>query len=157
VHHFRTRTELFAQTIEHLAQHQQEALDRRLKTLPTTASAAEVLLELVSVTFAGKLGKASAQLYVNIANDDELRRNMLRVQHATTTHLLDACARRIGPAIPRERLDAVFWLTINLVRGATVDDMLGRDNARRKQVLEDWLRLASIALSDQPPTSVDAG
>lgn len=33
LHHFHTRQELFAQTIEHLTQRQQEALQRRVRTL----------------------------------------------------------------------------------------------------------------------------
>ncbi|MEU6585574.1 TetR family transcriptional regulator [Nocardia sp. NPDC046763] len=140
LHHFHTRQELFAQTIEHLTQRQGEALRRRERTLPRAASAGEVLVELVTAPFAGKLGKAAVELYVGIANDKDLRRNMLRVQHDLTIELLDACGRFI--VAPRERLEAAFWLTINLVRGATLDEMVGRDRLRRKQVLADWARLA---------------
>ncbi|WP_169814784.1 TetR/AcrR family transcriptional regulator [Nocardia crassostreae] len=139
LHHFHTRQELFAQTIEHLTERQREALQRRARTLGT-ASAGETLVELVTAPFAGKLGKAAVELYVGIANDRELRRNMLRVQHDLTEELLDACAQRIEA--PRERLEPAFWLTINLVRGATLDEMVGRDRLRRKQVLADWARLA---------------
>ncbi|MET8430321.1 TetR family transcriptional regulator [Nocardia sp. CA-151230] len=140
LHHFHTRQELFAQTIEHLTQRQGEALQRRERTLSRAASAGEVLVELVTAPFAGKLGKAAVELYVGIANDKDLRRNMLRVQHDLTIELLDACGRFIDA--PRERLEAAFWLTINLVRGATLDEMVGRDRLRRKQVLADWARLA---------------
>ncbi|WP_067708026.1 TetR/AcrR family transcriptional regulator [Nocardia yamanashiensis] len=145
LHHFHTRQELFAQTIDHLTQRQREALGKRTRTLPTTASAGEVLVEFVTAPFAGKLGKAAVELYVGIANDKELRREMLRVQHDLTVELLDACAARIE--VPRDRLEAAFWLTINLVRGATLDEMVGRDRLRRKQVLADWTRLAEQMLS----------
>ncbi|MGW5107581.1 TetR family transcriptional regulator [Nocardia sp. NPDC004123] len=140
LHHFHTRQELFAQTIEHLTQRQGEALQRRERTLSRAVPAGEVLVELVTAPFAGKLGKAAVELYVGIANDKDLRRNMLRVQHDLTIELLDACGRFIDA--PRERLVAAFWLTINLVRGATLDEMVGRDRLRRKQVLADWARLA---------------
>ncbi|MFC9997384.1 TetR family transcriptional regulator [Nocardia sp. NPDC127526] len=139
LHHFHTRQELFAQTIEHLTERQREALQRRVRSLGA-ASAGETLVEFVTAPFAGKLGKAAVELYVGIANDRELRRNMLRVQHDLTEELLDACAQRIE--VSRERLESAFWLTINLVRGATLDEMVGRDRLRRKQVLSDWARLA---------------
>ncbi|WP_327138946.1 TetR/AcrR family transcriptional regulator [Nocardia sp. NBC_01327] len=139
LHHFHTRQELFAQTIEHLTQRQQEALQRRVRTLGA-ASAGEILVQLVTAPFAGKLGKAAVELYVGIANERELRRNMLRVQHELTVELLDACAQRID--VSRDRLESAFWLTINLVRGATLDEMVGRDRLRRKQVLADWARMA---------------
>lgn len=145
LHHFHTRQELIAQTIDHLTERQREALQRRTRTLAATASAGEVLVEYVTAPFAGKLGKASVELYVGIANDRALRRNMLRVQHDLTIELLDACAERID--VPRERLEAAFWLTINLVRGATLDEMVGRDRLRRKQVLTEWTRLADDMLS----------
>ncbi|MBL1077195.1 TetR family transcriptional regulator [Nocardia sp. 2] len=140
LHHFHTRQELFAQTIEHLTQRQREALQRRTRNLSATASSGEVLVEFVTAPFSGKLGKAAVELYVGIANDRELRRDMLRVQHDLTVELLDACAQRID--IARERLESAFWLTINLVRGATLDEMVGRDRLRRKQVLAEWARLA---------------
>ncbi|MCX4096925.1 TetR/AcrR family transcriptional regulator [Nocardia sp. alder85J] len=146
LHHFHTRAELFAQTIGHLTQRQREAMLRRARALGERATAGGVLVELVTATFAGKLGRAAVELYVGIANEKPLRREMLAVQHDLTVELLDVCARLLDPAIPRERLESAFWVTINVVRGATLDDMVGRDRARRKQVLTDWTALADHAL-----------
>ncbi|WP_410874041.1 TetR/AcrR family transcriptional regulator [Nocardia sp. A7] len=146
LHQFHTRGELFAQAIGHLTDRQREAMLRKAKALPDGRSAGAVLVELVTATFAGKLGRAAVELYVGIANDAALRREMLRVQHELTVELLDRCAGLIDPAITGERLESTFWLTINLVRGATLDEMVGRDRVRRKQVLADWTALAEIAL-----------
>lgn len=146
LHQFHTRSELFAQTIGHLTERQREAMQRRARALPGGTAAGAVLVELVTATFAGKLGRAAVELYVGIANDPPLRREMLRVQHELTVELLDRCAGLIDSAITRERLESTFWLTINLVRGATLDEMVGRDRVRRKQVLADWTALADLAL-----------
>ncbi|MFI1239685.1 TetR/AcrR family transcriptional regulator [Nocardia salmonicida] len=146
LHQFHTRGELFAQAIGHLTDRQREAMLRKAKAVPDGTSAGAVLVELVTATFAGKLGRAAVELYVGIANDAALRREMLRVQHELTVELLDRCAGLIDPAITGERLESTFWLTINLVRGATLDEMVGRDRVRRKQVLADWTALAEIAL-----------
>lgn len=146
LHQFHTRAELFAQAIGHLTDRQREAMLRKAKAVPDGTSAGAVLVELVTATFAGKLGRAAVELYVGIANDAALRREMLRVQHELTVELLDRCAGLIDPAITGERLESTFWLTINLVRGATLDEMVGRDRVRRKQVLADWTTLAEIAL-----------
>ncbi|KQY33341.1 hypothetical protein ASD42_15840 [Nocardia sp. Root136] len=146
LHQFHTRGELFAQAIGHLTDRQREAMLRKAKAMPDGTSAGAVLVELVTATFSGKLGRAAVELYVGIANDAALRREMLRVQHELTVELLDRCAGLIDPAITGERLESTFWLTINLVRGATLDEMVGRDRVRRKQVLADWTALAEIAL-----------
>ncbi len=150
LHHFHTREQLFAQTIGHLTQRQREALQRRLRTLPVACTGGAVLVELVTATFAGKLGKASVELYVGIANDRVLRREMLRAQHDLTLELLAACTDRIDPGIDSARIESAFWLTINLVRGTTLDEMVGRDRLRRKQVLADWTELAELALRRDP-------
>ncbi|UGT53373.1 TetR/AcrR family transcriptional regulator [Nocardia asteroides] len=146
LHQFHTRAELFAQTIGHLTERQREAMQRKAKALTGATAAGAVLVELVTATFAGQLGRASVELYVGIAHDPPLRREMLRVQHELTVELLDRCGGLIDAAIARERLESAFWLTINLVRGATLDEMVGRDRVRRKQVLADWTALAEIAL-----------
>ncbi|MFB7877880.1 TetR family transcriptional regulator [Nocardia sp. NPDC056064] len=146
LHQFHTRAELFAQTIGHLTDRQREAMQRKAKALAGESSAGAVLVRLVTATFAGQLGRAAVELYVGIANDAALRREMLRVQHDLTVELLDRCAELIAPDIARERLESTFWLTIDLVRGATLDEMVGRDRARRKQVLADWTTLAETAL-----------
>ncbi|WP_336087038.1 TetR family transcriptional regulator [Nocardia sp. SSK8] len=145
LHQFHTRAELFAQTIGHLTERQREAMQRKARAL-VGETAGAVLVQLVTATFAGQLGRAAVELYVGIANDAPLRREMLRVQHDLTVELLDRCAALIARDIARERLESTFWLTINLVRGATLDEMVGRDRARRKQVLADWTTLAETAL-----------
>jgi len=128
VHHFRTRTELFAQVIEYLADRQRDALHRRIESAARSTTPAEVI--------------------VDISNDDALRRRMLRVQRELTADVIDTCARLIGPDVARDRLESTFWLTIHMVRGSTLDEMLGRDLQRRKQILADWTHLAQLALSD---------
>jgi AcrR family transcriptional regulator len=153
VHHFRTRAELFAQVIEYLADRQRDALQRRIESAPRAATPAEMIVELTAATFSGRLGKASIELFVAISNDDTLRRRMLRVQRELTADLIDTCARLIGPDVPRDRLESAFWLTIHMVRGSTLDEMLGRDPQRRKQILADWTRLAQVALGSGSGTS----
>lgn len=150
VHHFRTRAEFFAQVIEYLADRQRDALQRRIESAARSATPAEVIVELTAATFSGRLGKASIELFVAISNDDALRRRMLRVQRELTADLIDTCARLIGPDVPHDRLESAFWLTIHMVRGCTLDEMLGRDLQRRKQIFADWTRLAQVALSDGP-------
>src|ERR1700740_2857506 len=150
VHHFRTRAELFAQVIEYLADRQRESPPRRIKSGPRSATPAELIVELMVATFSGKLGKASIELFVAISNDNTLRRRMLRVQRELTGDLIEACARLIGPDVARDRLESTFWLTIHMVRGSTLDEMLGRDPQRRKQTLADWTHLAQVALREPP-------
>ncbi|MFI6865547.1 TetR/AcrR family transcriptional regulator [Nocardia sp. NPDC050406] len=156
LHHFHTRTELFAQAIEHLAIRQREAMRAAVDRVSNSTPPAEILVTLIAATFAGELGSASVELFVAIRNDDELRHHMLRVQHALTREVLTVVSELIGSDASPTHVENAFWMTINLVRGTIVDEMLGRDPERRKAILAEWQRLAAVALSPEPlPTERD--
>ncbi|MFI5507809.1 TetR/AcrR family transcriptional regulator [Mycobacterium sp. NPDC051804] len=152
LHHFKTRTELFAQTIDHLNTRQQDAVQRVAEAATDTSAPAEMIVELVVAAFAGELGRASVELFVAIRNDEALRQHMLQVQRGLTQELLQVCAELIGTNAPAQRLEPTFWMTLNLVRGTIVDEMLGRNASRRKQMLAEWKRLASVSLQDVDST-----
>lgn len=94
-----------------------------------------------------EVGRASVELYVAIRHDDELRRHMLRIQHDLTQDVLAIAARLIEPRTSPDRLASTFWMTVNLVRGTVVDDMLGRNPQHRKEILARWTDLAGVALT----------
>jgi hypothetical protein len=106
-----------------------------------------VLVALVVSTFAGEVGRASVELYVAIRHDDEPRWHMLRIQHDLTQDGLAIAARLIEPRTSRDRLASTFWMSVNLVRGTVVDDMLGRNPQHRKEILARWTDLAGVALT----------
>lgn len=148
LHHFHTRNELFSQAVEHLAARQRRAVQNVADTLSADTPPADVLVTLVLSTFSGELGRAAVELFVAIRHDEDLRRHMLRVQRDLTDDALAIAAKLIGPQTSSDRLELAFWMTINLVRGTTVDDMLGRDPQRRKEILSRWTELAAVALAE---------
>jgi AcrR family transcriptional regulator len=148
LHHFHTRTELFAQAIEHLTARQRAAVQRCADTVSATTPPADALVALVASMTAGELGRASVELYVAIRHDDDLRKDMLRVQHDLTHDVLAIASELIGPRTSPDRLQGAFWITVNLVRGTIVDDMLGRNPQHRKEILTRWTDLAAVALAE---------
>jgi AcrR family transcriptional regulator len=148
LHHFHTRTELFAEAIEHLTARQRDAVQRCADTVSATTPPADALVALVASMTAGELGRASVELYVAIRHDDDLRKHMLSVQHDLTHDVLAIAEKLIGPRTSPDRLQGAFWITINLVRGTIVDDMLGRNPQHRKEILTRWTELAEVALAE---------
>ena len=148
LHHFHTRTELFSQAIEHLTARQRAAVQRCADTVSATTPPADALVALVASMVAGELGRASVELYVAIRHDDDLHKHMLSVQHDLTHDVLAIAEKLIGPRTSPDRLHGAFWITINLVRGTIVDDMLGRNPQHRKEILTRWTELAAIALAE---------
>jgi len=123
-------------------------VQRGAKTVSATTPPADALVALVSSMTAGELGRASVELYVAIRHDDDLRKDMLRVQHDLTHDVLALAETLIGPRTSPDRLRGAFWMTINLVRGTIVDDMLGRNPAHRKEIITHWTDLAAVALAE---------
>ena len=117
-----------------------------------TSTPAEFIVDLVVAAFAGELGRASVELFVAIRNDEALRRHMLQVQTGLTQELLQLCTDLIGTNAPAQRLEPTFWMTLNLVRGTIVDEMLGRNAGRRRKIIAEWKRLASVSLQDVDST-----
>lgn len=145
VHHFRTRTELFAQAIDHLETLQRDAAHEAIETSPS-AGPADLLVDAVAAAFFGRLGRASVELFVAVRNDDALNEHMLRSQSSLTRDILRSWAKTAGTDIPRERQETAFWLTINQIRGVAVDDMVGRDPKRPERLLAEWRRLVALVL-----------
>jgi AcrR family transcriptional regulator len=148
LHHFKTRTELFAQTIDHLNTRQQDAVRRVADAVTDTSTPADIIVDLVVAAFTGELGRASVELFVAIRNDEALRRHMVQIQGGLTQELVQVCAELMGKSAPARRLEPTFWMTLNLVRGTMVDEMLGRNAGRRRKIIAEWKRLASVSLQE---------
>jgi AcrR family transcriptional regulator len=148
LHHFHTRSELFSQAIDHLTARQRDAVRQCAATVSETTPPADALVALVASMVAGELGRASVELYVAIRHDDDVRKHMLSVQHDLTHDVLAIASELIGPRTTPDRLQGAFWITVNLVRGSIVDDMIGRNPIRRKELLARWTDLAAVALAE---------
>jgi AcrR family transcriptional regulator len=145
LHQFHTKAELLAHAIEHLAEKQIERLRVVAAEIPPGSSQERALIELVWVTFSGPLAKATVELWIASAAEPELREQLLRVQREVTREAFEVCARTVEG--PTERLESVFWLTINLIRGLTLDGMLGGNPGRLDHLLEQWKAIAESALA----------
>jgi AcrR family transcriptional regulator len=142
LHQFGSKAELLGHAVEHLADKQREQLQEAVAAVEPGTDPAHAVVDLAWATFSGPLGKASVELFVATNEDDELHERMHDAQRALTRETFAACAEVAEDALGRERLRTVFWLTINLIRGLTIDEMLGRDEARRANLLSEWKQLA---------------
>lgn len=76
-------------------------------------------------------------------------RSAIRCDSDDLTHdVLAIAAELIGPRTSPDRLQGALWMTVNLVRGTIVDDMLDRNPQHRKDILHRWTDLAAVALTE---------
>jgi hypothetical protein len=87
------------------------------------------------------------ELWVAARTDPELSGALLPVDRALGRATYDLYRELAWHDVPAERMDTLFWLTLNLVRGLAMDAMIGGDQARRDHLLDEWKRITTEVLS----------
>ncbi|WP_245788485.1 TetR/AcrR family transcriptional regulator [Amycolatopsis marina] len=140
-HHFNDKAELMAAAVEHLTDRLKAQRLAEVDDLPAGAERVRTAIDLLWETYSGTLSTAVTELWVAARTDPDLRAAMRPVDRALGRSVLENIATVAGP-VPREKVETLFWLTVNLTRGLALDAELGGDPARRKQLLEEWKRIA---------------
>jgi AcrR family transcriptional regulator len=141
-HHFASRAELMAHALEYLVTKLgEQVLDsaRRLADDPDRVAKG---IDLLWQSFSGTLSTAAMELWVAARTDPDLRATMLPVDRALGRTTLDLFRTLAWQDVPEDRVDTLFWLTVNLTRGLAMDAMIGGDKAGRTHLLEEWKRIA---------------
>ncbi|WP_232376133.1 TetR/AcrR family transcriptional regulator [Amycolatopsis aidingensis] len=140
-HHFSAKAELMAAAVEHLTEKLKEQRLAAMADLPAGAARVPAAIDLLWEAYSGTLSTAVTELWVAARTDPELRAAIRPVDRALGRSVLENIAA-VTENIPRERVETLFWLTVNLTRGLALDAELGGDPTRRKQLLEEWKRIA---------------
>lgn len=140
-HHFSAKAELMAAAVTHLTTKLKSQLAASLGTLPSGADGIPTAIDLLWEGYSGTLSKAVTELWVAARTDPELRAAIRPVDRALGRATMEHITAVAGD-LPRERAEILFWLTVNLTRGLALDAELGGDPVRRKELLEEWKRIA---------------
>jgi AcrR family transcriptional regulator len=147
-HHFSAKAELMASAVEHLTNKLQRQLARSLDELPGGTEGIPIAIDLLWEGYSGTLATAVTELWVAARTDPELRAAIRPVDRALGRSTMEQVTTVAGE-LPRERAETLFWLTVNLTRGLALDAELGGDPARRKQLLEEWKRIAAAIYANE--------
>lgn len=143
-HHFADKADLMATAVAHLTSRRMAALSESFADLPGGEEGIPATIDLLWAGYSGTLATAATELWIAARTDPALRAAIRPVDRALGRETL-AQIRTIAPDLPADRLETLFWLTVNFTRGLALDAELGGAPARRKQLLEEWKRLALSA------------
>ncbi|MGW5718860.1 TetR/AcrR family transcriptional regulator [Amycolatopsis sp. NPDC003865] len=146
-HHFTAKAELMAAAVEHLTTKLRRQLATSLDELPGGGSGVAAAIDLLWTGYSGTLSTAVTELWVAARTDPELRAAIRPVDRALGRATLEHVTQVAGE-LPPERAEMLFWLTVNLTRGLALDAELGGDPNRRRQLLEEWKRIAVLLYQD---------
>ncbi|MET8996933.1 TetR/AcrR family transcriptional regulator [Amycolatopsis sp. Hca4] len=146
-HHFTAKAELMAAAVEHLTTKLRRQLAASLDDLPSGGNGVAAAIDLLWAGYSGTLSTAVTELWVAARTDPELRAAIRPVDRALGRATLEHVTQVAGE-LPPERAEMLFWLTVNLTRGLALDAELGGDPNRRRQLLEEWKRIAVLLYQD---------
>ncbi|UOZ11447.1 MULTISPECIES: TetR/AcrR family transcriptional regulator [unclassified Amycolatopsis] len=146
-HHFTAKAELMAAAVEHLTNRLRSQLAASLDRLPSGGTGVAAAIDLLWTGYSGTLSTAVTELWVAARTDPELRAAIRPVDRALGRATLEHVTQVAGE-LPPERAEMLFWLTVNLTRGLALDAELGGDPKRRRQLLEEWKRIAVLLYQD---------
>ncbi|WP_026454066.1 TetR/AcrR family transcriptional regulator [Saccharomonospora iraqiensis] len=141
-HHFPDKARLMAAAVEHLTGRLTEQHAPDTTGLPEGPERVSAVIDLLWESYSGTLASAAMELWVAARTDPALREAMRPVDRALGRATLDRLAALVGD-LPRDRLETLYWLTVNLTRGLALDAELGGDPQRREQLLREWKRIAT--------------
>lgn len=146
-HHFATKAELMAHALEYLVTKLRDQVMDDVHQLADDPDRVAKGIDLLWKSFSGTLSTAAMELWVAARTDPELRGAMLPVDRALGRATYDLYRELAWHDVPAERMDTLFWLTLNLVRGLAMDAMIGGDPVRRNHLLAEWQRIATEILA----------
>lgn len=149
-HHFATKAELMAHSLEYLVAKLRAEVVDAIGDLNDDPDRAAKGVDLLWRSFSGALSTAAMELWVAARTDPELRATLLPVDRALGRATFDLFRDLAWAGVPRERMDTLFWLTINLTRGLALDAMIGGDASHREHLLDEWKRIATDLLKGKP-------
>lgn len=141
-HHYAAKSELMAAAVQHLTDQLKQQRIAEVQHLPEGADRISAAIDTLWEAYSGTLATAVTELWVAARTDQELRAAIRPVDRALGRSVLENVAAMAGD-VPRERMEMLFWLTVNLTRGLALDAELGGDPARREQLLDEWKRIAT--------------
>ncbi|HVV20720.1 MAG TPA: TetR/AcrR family transcriptional regulator, partial [Pseudonocardiaceae bacterium] len=122
-HHFATKGELMAHALEYLVAKLSEHITGAIRDLAGDPDRVAKGIDLLWQTFSGTLSTAAMELWVAARTDAELRGALLPVDRALGKATLELYRNVAWPDTPTERMDTLYWLTVNLTRGLAMDAM----------------------------------
>ena len=153
LHHYPTKAALVIAAVEHLAERRAAEMRADAAALPAGPRRLDPVIDMLAAAFTGPLFVAALELWVAARTDPELRDAVVplearvgREMHRLAVDLLGADER-----IPGVR-EAVR-LTLDLLRGLGVANLLSDDSARRTALLAAWKNQLAALLAPTPPGS----
>ncbi|GAB3877764.1 TetR/AcrR family transcriptional regulator [Kibdelosporangium lantanae] len=145
-HHFPTREDLFAASVEYVSEMRTRLIRAHSADLPTGRERTRAVVDLVVRMYTGQIFRAALQLWVAASSDAQLRQQVvpLEAHVGREAHQLALELLGVDESVPgvRETVQA----TLDLARGLGLANLLTDDAKRRARIVDRWAEMLDASL-----------
>ncbi len=133
VHHFRSKEDLVAAAVEHLAEQRVQAAIRDLGRVANTPDAVSMMLDYLWESHQGPIFVATLELWVAARTDRVLAEHIERVEPIVIGALIGALAQLVPDRGAQKELRDLSFTAMDALRGILLSSFVDRDMKRAKK------------------------
>ncbi|SFQ49341.1 DNA-binding transcriptional regulator, AcrR family [Amycolatopsis arida] len=151
-HHFRTREELVAATVEYVGNEQLVELRERAAALPRGPARAEPIARMLLNLYTGPMFRAALHLWVAASTDEALRAVLVPLEARVGREVHRVALELLGADESRPGVRETVQATLDLARGLGLANLLTDDSRRREQIIRQWAQVLEPTIGVPAPT-----
>jgi AcrR family transcriptional regulator len=156
LHHFPSKNELMVAAVDHLAQMRARELKQLAGLLPEERDGRArtgAVLDLLWQCFSGTMFQVSMELRTAARTDPELRPVLAAGERVLRDRIFAQAKTLFGKDVANHpNLERALDLTLQLMIGAAMTGVLHKDDARLRDLIDDWKVLFPTVLGLEKPT-----
>ncbi|OBJ37257.1 transcriptional regulator [Mycolicibacterium mucogenicum] len=133
VHHFRSKEDLVAAAVEHLAEQRVQAAVRDLGRVQSNPDPVSTMLDYLWESHQGPVFFATLELWVAARTDPGLAEHIDRVEPIVTSALVSALAQLIPNRAAQKDLRDLAFTAMDALRGILLSSFVDRDTDRARK------------------------
>ncbi|OLT36933.1 hypothetical protein BJF79_30355 [Actinomadura sp. CNU-125] len=156
LHHFATHEDLFGAAVGALVRRNEDAVREELAAAPAEGDPLLRALRVLRAVLRRPSFGAELELWAVARTNPRLRQVLRRAEGAARPDLYRVVGEILGAEVTAAPgYPLVAELTVQLLRGVAISDVLYREDADRDLLLEQWVRIARPLLAASPPGPAD--
>jgi AcrR family transcriptional regulator len=149
LHHFPSKAELLVATVDHLAEMRARELKMLAAQLPDGRARTDAVLELLWQCFSGTFFQVAMELRTAARTDPELRPVLITAERALRDRILSQAKTLFGKDVSEHPgLERALDFTLQFMIGAAMSSVLHRDEARLRELIDDFKTLFPTVLTN---------
>ncbi len=146
-HHFPTREDLFAASVQYVSDVRTQWIRRHSSDLPSGTERTRAVVDLVVRMYTGQVFRAALQLWVAASSDEQLRELVVPLEAHVGREAHKLAVELLGVDETTPGVRETVQATLDLARGLGLANLLTDDSKRRAGIVQRWSQMLEQTLN----------